>query len=596
MKLHPLLTACAALLALCPTLATAQTSAVPGFISYQGRVVDAAGANVGAGTPVNRTVIFRIWDSPSSTNTANLIYSESQTVTVSDGEFSVLVGQGVANTTQTFGYSEAGADKKLVDFSTAFNRSTLYLGVTVAAAATIATTDNEITPRQQIVSTAFAMRSKVAESVDASAITTAMLANNAVTTTQVGDAAITTSKLAANAVTTTQITNATITGAKIATDTIVAGNIQAGAVGTSEILDGTIATADIANLAVTNAKIATDTILAGNIAADAVGASEIAAGAVGTSEIADATVTGTDIAAGTITKNKLAADVGVWSVAAGGIYTGSRVSIGDPPSILPMRAPFEVNTWGVGNNLGTSWRIYNSFVSTVENQQLSIYAALDVSARQYYVRSDARIKKINGRSSGLDDLASLMGIEVTDYQFRDIAVNGSGKQKKVIAQQVESVFPQAVSKSCDVVPDIYIKAAVKDGWIELKTDLKKGERVRLIAQEADGIFEVLEVSKDRFRTQLKPEGGEVFVFGREVNDFRTVDYDAIAMLNVSATQQIKREKDAEIQTLRDENATLRRELAAKEASLETRLIALERRMAQGVATETVSLKTERAAK
>ncbi len=168
MKLFHLPTVCAALLALCPTFASAQTSAVPGFISYQGRVVDAAGANVGAGTPVNRTVIFRIWDNPSSTNAANLIYSESQTVTVSEGEFSVLVGQGVANLTQTFGYSEAGADKKLADFSTAFTGSARYLGVTVAAAATIATTDNEITPRQQIVSTAFAMRAKFAESIGSS--------------------------------------------------------------------------------------------------------------------------------------------------------------------------------------------------------------------------------------------------------------------------------------------------------------------------------------------------------------------------------------------------------------------------------------------
>lgn len=166
MKLRHLPSLCAALLALCPTLAIAQTSAVPGFISYQGRVVDAAGANVGAGTPVNRTVIFRIWDNPSSTNTANLIYSEAQTVTVSDGEFSVLVGQGVANTTETFSYSEAS--KKLADFSTAFNGSARYLGVTVAAAATIATTDNEITPRQQIVSTAFAMRAKFAESIGSS--------------------------------------------------------------------------------------------------------------------------------------------------------------------------------------------------------------------------------------------------------------------------------------------------------------------------------------------------------------------------------------------------------------------------------------------
>jgi hypothetical protein len=152
------------LLALCPTLATAQsTSAVPGLISYQGRVVDAAGANVGAGTPVNRTVIFRIWDNPSSTAAANLIYSEAQTVTVSEGEFSVLVGQGVANTTQTYGYIETG--KKLADIGSAFGGSTRYLGVTVAATTTIATTDNEITPRQQIVSTAFAMRAKYAEQV-----------------------------------------------------------------------------------------------------------------------------------------------------------------------------------------------------------------------------------------------------------------------------------------------------------------------------------------------------------------------------------------------------------------------------------------------
>jgi hypothetical protein len=155
----------ATLLAL-PTLSLAQTTAVPAFISYQGRVVDASGNNVGTGTPVNRTVIFRIWDNQSSTNTANLIYSEAQTVTISEGEFSVLVGQGVPNTTQTFSYSETA--RKLADLATAFNGSTRYLGVTVAATGTIATTDNEITPRQQIVSAAYALRAKFAESIGSS--------------------------------------------------------------------------------------------------------------------------------------------------------------------------------------------------------------------------------------------------------------------------------------------------------------------------------------------------------------------------------------------------------------------------------------------
>ena len=164
MKLRHLPNLCAALLALYSTLATAQTSAVPGFISYQGRVLDGAGGNVGTGTPVNRTVIFRIWDNPSSTAVANLRYSESQTVTISEGEFSVLVGQGVANVTQTFGYSEA--DKKSADLGTVFTGSNRYLGVTVDDGTVAA--DNEITPRQQIVSTAYAMRAKFAESIGGS--------------------------------------------------------------------------------------------------------------------------------------------------------------------------------------------------------------------------------------------------------------------------------------------------------------------------------------------------------------------------------------------------------------------------------------------
>ena len=166
MKLRHLPSFCVALLALCPTLAIAQTSAVPSYISYQGFVVDAQGIAVGAESPVNRPVIFRIWGHVGSTLTEHLIYSEQQTVTINDGRFSVLVGQGVRNLAQSYGYDES--PKKLDDLGGAFNGRLRYLGVTVGSNATIATTDNEISPRQQIVSTAFAMRAKFAESISSS--------------------------------------------------------------------------------------------------------------------------------------------------------------------------------------------------------------------------------------------------------------------------------------------------------------------------------------------------------------------------------------------------------------------------------------------
>jgi hypothetical protein len=154
------------------SLSFGQTTAVPGSISYQGRVYTPAGALVGAGTPVNRTVIFRIWDSPSATAVGNLLYSETQTVTISEGEFSVLVGSGVANNTQTFGFSETAKHSSAspaVALADVFNGSNRYLSVTVANAATISTADAEISPRQQIVSSAFAFRSKFAETLGTSA-------------------------------------------------------------------------------------------------------------------------------------------------------------------------------------------------------------------------------------------------------------------------------------------------------------------------------------------------------------------------------------------------------------------------------------------
>lgn len=168
MKTHRIHLILAALCVL-PGFLAAQTitTGVPGFISYQGRVLNNTGGLVGSPTPVNRTVKFRIWDHPSNTLTGNLIYSEQQTVTIADGEFSVLVGQGVATTGSQFGYSETS--KKLADIAAAFGGSTRYLGVTVDDGT--AAVDNEITPRQQIVSSAFSFRAKFAETLGTSAST-----------------------------------------------------------------------------------------------------------------------------------------------------------------------------------------------------------------------------------------------------------------------------------------------------------------------------------------------------------------------------------------------------------------------------------------
>lgn len=216
-----------------------------------------------------------------------------------------------------------------------------------------------------------------------------------------------------------------------------------------------------------------------------------------------------------------------------------------------------------------------------QDADFSIYADGHVMAMQFDINSDKRIKTALHHSDSHADLGTLLGIEITDYKYIDTVGNGNGLHKKVIAQQVETVFPQAVKKSVNTVPDIYQTSTEENGWVQLATDLKPGEHVRLIGENEESTEEVLEVRDGAFRTSYKPADGKLFVYGRQVPDFRSVDYDAIAMLNVSATQQINKELDA----VKIENAELKNQLAALVAEVakadqahEDRLLAIEQRL------------------
>ncbi len=103
--------------------------AVPNIISYQGVL------NGDDGTPVNGSVnmTFSIYDSPSS---GAPLWVENQTVSVSNGAFNVLLGS----------VEGLPADLFLEDIR--------YLGIKVGA-------DDEMTPRQQITSTAYSHRSEL---------------------------------------------------------------------------------------------------------------------------------------------------------------------------------------------------------------------------------------------------------------------------------------------------------------------------------------------------------------------------------------------------------------------------------------------------
>lgn len=625
MKTIRLLQFAAALILIAPVALRAQTTQVPTTISYQGVVTDLAGLPLGNTSPINRNIIFRIWDSPSANAAANLKYSEQQLTTIFKGEFSVLVGAGNAVTVVPLGFSETAKGPPTVNISNVFDGNTRYLGVAVDNGSGVFT---EITPRQQIVSSAFAFRARLAETIAASAVNTAALADANVTLSKLAsnsvdggkivDLSVGNNELANGAVTNTKLGTGAVTSIAISDNTIESVDILNGTITNDDIKDGTILTADIADAAITllkmasssvdSSKIMDTTVATVDLADLAVTDAKLANNSVTSAKIVDATIASADLANGSVTADKLASNVaagagnaGGFTFKTGGDLDGGLFSSGDGK--IELRTDRTDRILLNGNRVGIGIsptkgivHIFDGASSTITAHKFlatdsqggvangtagtflaSLYADKEIHGAVFRAFSDARIKNITGRSDSAKDLNNLLALEVTDYTYRDTITRGNAPQKKLVAQQVEKVYPLAVRQSTDEVPDIYKSATINDGWIALATDLKVGDRVRLIAEGGDGVHEVLEVREGGFRTDFKTPGNEVFVFGRQVSDFRTVDYEAIAMLNVSATQELHRQldaKNAEIAALRQRVT----DLEAKDRARDNRLAAIEAKL------------------
>jgi hypothetical protein len=237
-------------------------------------------------------------------------------------------------------------------------------------------------------------------------------------------------------------------------------------------------------------------------------------------------------------------DLGNGDVSTSASVTGN-VGIGTGTN--PLKGKLEISGWQscCGTTQGDFWYyLYNSPGSQFQyyngngHFDISVYADGRFMGSGIHIFSDERTKDIVSLSNSKTDLSTLLSIEITDYKMKD-KTKGDKPYKKVIAQQVKEVYPQAISLTKDVVPDIYAVASILDGYVSLETDLKVGEKVRLIFEDETSLFDVISADNNGFKVSAE-KSGKVFVYGREVADFHAVDYESLSMLNVSATQELYR--------------------------------------------------------
>jgi len=193
---------------------------------------------------------------------------------------------------------------------------------------------------------------------------------------------------------------------------------------------------------------------------------------------------------------------------------------------------------------------------------ISVHTAGRFMGSGIHIYSDERIKKDISVSDSEKDLETISKIEISNYKHIDQA-HGTRVHKKVIAQQVIKHYPEAVAIGKEVVPCIYEKSTIEDGVIKINADscgsdtcCKLNDKIKLIYPDGSKeLVNIIESDGDSIKVDSN-KSGDVFVYGKEVDDYHSVDYDALAMLNISATQElykIIKELKQEIKHLKQNN-------------------------------------------
>ena len=232
-----------------------------------------------------------------------------------------------------------------------------------------------------------------------------------------------------------------------------------------------------------------------------------------------------------------------------------------------------------------------------------LYAAQDgqgvLHAAAAIITSDSRIKS---NIVDIDDSSALQqvrDIPCRYYNYIDTARRGTEQTPGFIAQEVEAVFPLAVSTDTNYIPNEYrlltnytltetttlidTNNTTKGNYWKLTindlTDLSTTNRYRIKVSN-DTTFDlnngkneskyITAIDGEQTSFLLEEQWTHIFLYGKEVNDFKRIDKAKIFTLHHSAIQQIDK-------TLTEEQAkttALESDLAAekgKTATLQTEL-------------------------
>uniref|UniRef100_A0A6C0BW70 Peptidase S74 domain-containing protein n=1 Tax=viral metagenome TaxID=1070528 RepID=A0A6C0BW70_9ZZZZ len=218
--------------------------------------------------------------------------------------------------------------------------------------------------------------------------------------------------------------------------------------------------------------------------------------------------------------------------------------------------------------------------STLHDESITIRSEYGILAGTYlFVKSDNRIKTDISLVDDDHALQQVNALESREYHYIDPKRRKTTKTIGFIAQEVKEVVPNAVNILTDWLPD-EMRVITTPQWdanvltivdLDMLVENLTGKCRFYVSNDPSGNDEIkveIESEKDASgnktnQFKFEQQYTNVFFYGKEVNDFHTIDKAQIFALHHSAIQELSRRNDA----LVAENAQLKTRMETLEAAV-----------------------------
>ena len=187
---------------------------------------------------------------------------------------------------------------------------------------------------------------------------------------------------------------------------------------------------------------------------------------------------------------------------------------------------------------------YYNGLDTTTTGDISIKSELSIWTARYLIySSDIRIK--NNIIDIDDDMAlqKILLIQPKTYEYIDKS-RGNDKVYGFIAQQIKEVIPEAITITKETIPNIFKTCECNNDEIILSNDiissnLNINDKIDVIDMENQRKqYTITDILDNKIKLNENLISSNCFIYGKEVNDFHTLDKTYIFSLNVCATQEL----------------------------------------------------------